>query len=44
MDYIFSANIPKPSETGIPEEMGVDFLPVSNQDNNEGRNQEISTT
>lgn len=33
---VLSGNIPTPSSTGIPAEMGVDFLPVSKQDSKEG--------
>ena len=39
MHYDVTANIPKPSRTGIPTGMGVDFLPVSKQDSKEGRSQ-----
>ncbi|KAM7451153.1 disintegrin and metalloproteinaseith thrombospondin motifs protein [Porites harrisoni] len=34
-DAVARGNIPTPSSTGIPAEMGVDFLPVSKQDSKE---------
>lgn len=34
-DAITRGNIPKPSSNGIPKEMGVDFLPLSKQDDKE---------
>lgn len=33
---MFVEHIPKPSSTGIPTGMGVDFLPLSKQDSKEG--------
>jgi len=34
--FCVAEHIPKPSNTGIPAGMGVDFLPVSKQDSKEG--------
>ena len=33
---VVAEHIPKPPGTGIPADMGVDFLPVSKQDSKEG--------
>ena len=33
---VVAEHIPKPPGTGIPADMGVDFLPISKQDSKEG--------